>query len=200
MKRPAVALGLALFALGACGPLDTATRNTPAAETLIAAPAKESPRAAPVYHVVGLRVDVPDSLVVSEANNYLPNADIVWRGDAFGDRHQQIRALFEEAFQSADLGEGQPVLVSIKVTRFHALTEKARYVTGGNYAIHFMLQLTDPKTGALVAETRLVKINQLVAGGYKTMLDDHKGRTEHLQVVGFIRARIEKELGHAGTL
>ena len=191
MIRPAIAVGLALFALGACVPVETTTRNTSST-----AVEKTLPAAAPSYRPVGLRIEVPDTLVVSEANTYAPFADIVWRGDEFGDRHKQVKALFAEAFKAADLKGGKPVLVSVKVMRFHALTEKARYVTGGNYAIYFFLQLSDPKTAKPLGPARLVSINQ-DAVAYRPGQDDHLGHAEHRKVIGIIRARIEKELGHS---
>lgn len=198
MKRPAIAICLGLLALGACAPADTATRNTPAAGTLIAPPAQVLPlpqeTLAPGYRVAALSVEVPRDLKVSEANLFLPPADIVWRGEAFGDRYEQVRALFEEAFDSARLSEGRPANVAIRVLRFHGLTEKARFVTGGVYAIHFEMRLTDPRTGAAIGEPRLVKINHGV-GRYRAAPDNHATDAERWQVIGYIRDRLEKELG-----
>lgn len=196
MKRPAIAIGLGVLALVACAPADTATRNTPASAALVAPPAAMQPQAqlAPGYRIAALSVEVPRDLKVSEANLFLPPADIVWRGEAFGDRYEQVRALFEEAFASARLAEGQPANVSIRVIRFHGLTEKARFVTGGVYAIHFEMRLTDPRTGAAIGEPRLVRINHGV-GRYRAAPDNHATDAERWQVIGYIRDRLEKELG-----
>jgi hypothetical protein len=183
---------LVLLGLAACGTLDTATRNAPATdpiETLAAAPA-----VAPAYAVAKLDVVVPEKLRVSEANVYYPLADIVWRGDAFGDRREQVKSLFTAAAAKADVKEGRPVNVGIELVRFHGLTEKARYVTGGVYAITFRLTLTDPKTGEIVEEPRIVEADLPAVGGYRAMLDDHKGRTERMIVTEHLIRTLRHEL------
>ncbi|MGR3344325.1 MAG: DUF6778 family protein, partial [Paracoccaceae bacterium] len=44
---------------------------------------------------------VPETLRVSERNSYKPIADIVWCEDPFGDRHDQVKAIFEEGITRA---------------------------------------------------------------------------------------------------
>ena len=63
----------------------------------------------PRYDVVAVNVDVPKTLKVSEANMYYPVADIVWRGEPRGDRHAQVKAIFQEAFAAGtkDLVQGR---------------------------------------------------------------------------------------------
>ncbi len=192
MNGKFLSLGLALMALTACGSVDTATRNAPGADPGLVAATRSN--VAQEYAIRTLDVEVPETLKVSEENVFLPLADIVWRGDAFGDRHEQVKAIFQTAFQQAHPTEGRPVDAKVEVLRFHGLTEKARYVTGGVYAMHFRLTLTDPATGAIV-DRRIVNINLPQAGGYVAMLNDHNGNTEKKIVTAALVKRIRHELG-----
>jgi len=53
------------------------------------------------YNVVDYSVRVPSNLTISEANSYYPVADIVWRGDALGDRHMQVAKIFQDSLERA---------------------------------------------------------------------------------------------------
>jgi hypothetical protein len=167
-------------------------RNAPATDPI--GTLASAPEVAPAYAIAKFDVEVPGKLRVSVANVYYPLADIVWRGDAFGDRDAQVKALFTAAAKEADLKEGRPVNVGIELIRFHGLTEKARYVTGGVYAIVFRLTLTDPKTGELIEEPRIVEADLPAVGGYRAMLDDHKGRTERTIVTEHLIRTLRHQL------
>ena len=97
-------------------------------------------------------VTVPRSLVSTEANTFKPVADIVWREDPFGDRHQQVKTIFEDAISAgvAPLQGNLPVVLHIEVTRFHALTERTRYSVGGVHEIGFLLTITNGRTGDVI--------------------------------------------------
>ena len=77
----------ACAALGACSTSDVASRGVSQPSALAYAPA---------YTLAGVEVDVPRSLSVSEANRIYPFADIVWRGEARGDRYEQVAAIFRD--------------------------------------------------------------------------------------------------------
>ena len=95
-----ILFGLAALSVTACGPMDVVTRGAPFESTMPGVPAVETsaaeitevpeivsrsapvltaPAALPEYKVVAIRVDVPRSLRVSEANTLIPLGDIVWR-------------------------------------------------------------------------------------------------------------------------
>ena len=86
-----------------------------------------------------VQVIVPRALKVSERNSYLPRGDIVWREDPIGDRHAQVQTIVQDAIVRGVTPLNGPVKadVEIVVQRFHALTEKARYTTGGVHSITF---------------------------------------------------------------
>lgn len=132
----------------------------------------------------GIEISVPDSLRVSEANVMVPVADIVWRGDPLGDRRQQVAAIFQAAAlqATADLTEGRGVILSLQVTRFHALTEKARYLTGGNYALRFVMTLRDAETGIVIDGPREVEADVRASGGVRAIAEDNAGRTEKVVI------------------
>lgn len=134
--------------------------------------------------IQGIEISVPQDLKVSEANLMVPNADIVWRGDPMGDRYSQVTAIFETAAASATQGltEGRGVILSLEVTRFHALTEKARYLTGGNYALHFDLTLRDAASGVILDGPRPVVADVRAAGGLRAIAEDNAGRTEKVVI------------------
>ena len=79
---------LCMTGLGACAAVDEGFRELPNGEV------REAPRD---YSIAAFDVLAPRTLEVSEANLYYPIADIVWRGDPFGDRYEQIEAIFDAA-------------------------------------------------------------------------------------------------------
>ena len=195
----ALGAGLALSAC-ATAPLENVSRNMPASvplqqgnkadQALAAAPAVD-PRS---LNVVAVRVTVPQSLKVSEANGLLPIADIVWHGDAPGERHEQIKRIFEAGMDMGlkTLGDREgdrPAELDIQVTRFHALTDTARYTVGGVHAIQFYMQYRDPESGAPLGPRKFVKADFRALGGLaavyaeKTGLTQKKRITEHLASV-----------------
>lgn len=178
---------LALAALTACGTPDGVTRRAP-----VDIPPVPEPR--PVLAVAKVDVEVPIGLEVSEAPVFYPFADVVWRGDPSGDRLVQVQTLFEEA-AAAQPSDGQPANVRIEVVRFHGLTQQARYAIGGIYGIQFRLTLSDPKTGAALAEPRLVRANLNKFGPWHATYNDAKGITEREMVIAHLTEVLRTELG-----
>lgn len=191
-----VKLGAALMlglGLAACASPETATRNAPL-DGLLSAPA-----ALPI-HVQQIRVSVPESLKVSEANRYLPSGDIVWREDAPGDRHAQVRTIVEAALARGveGLPKGAvPVVLDVEVSRFHALTEKARYTVGGVHAIQFTYVLRDPATGAALTEPKFVKADFRALGGQAAINAERQGITQKVRITDHLARVIQQELGQA---
>jgi hypothetical protein len=77
---------------------------------------------------------------------------------------------------------GRGAIVSLEVTRFHGLTEKARYTVGGNYAMHFLMTVRDAVTGEILDGPRPVVADVRGVGGVRAIAEDNAGRTE-LEVV-----------------
>lgn len=188
----------ALCALAACSNIDTATRNATGLDPspgATAAPA--NPQAAlPPVSIAAFEVTVPGYLKVSEANAYIPRGDIVWRGDPIGDRYAQVRAIFEESLQrsAGTLTTGTPVVVKVTVRRFHALTEKARYTTGGVHNIVFDLAVHDAATGALLRPVKTVHADLRAFGGAKAIEADAAGQTQKVRITEHLRRTMIEEL------
>lgn len=148
------------------------------------------------YDVEAVRVTVPRSLVVSEANTFKPRADIVWRGEARGDRHLQVQAIFQEAMAAgtATMQNGRQVNVDVQVTRFHALTEKTRYTIGGVHEMRFILTVSDAASGAVLDGPREVVADVKASGGSQAIAEDQAGRTQRVVTVDRLAQVIRREL------
>lgn len=152
--------------------------------------------AAAQYDIEAIRIAVPRSLKVSEANTFKPRADIVWRGEPLGDRHAQVTAIFQEAMirGTAALQEGRKADLDIQVTRFHALTEKTRYTFGGMHEMRFVLTLRDSATGAVLDGPREVVADIKASGGSAAIAEEQAGRTQRVVTVERLAQVIQREL------
>lgn len=181
------------LAVSACATPDTASRNAP-----LEAPERVAPIALDVQAVT---VSVPTTLEVSEKNRFYPGGDIVWRGDAPGNRHAQVQTIVQTAIErgTADMTLGLPVAVDVEVTRFHALTEKARYTVGGVHDIEFILTLKDPLTGAIIAAPRTIKADLKAFGGSQAIAAEQRGQTQKVRITGHLARVIATELNDPGS-
>lgn len=202
VKRLVASLAVAV-SLSGCVSGDMATRGSASANDLTFATqgaqwatAPVNPPLAAMFRIDDLRVSVPETLRVSEANTFLPNADIVWRGDPLGDRHAQIAAIMADAGQVAmGRGQGRPAVVELVVTRFHGVTEKTRYTVGGTHNMRFDMTLRDPETGAVLFGPKNIVADVRASGGAKAIEEDRIGRTQKVVVTERLREVIQRELG-----
>lgn len=197
--KTSVILGAALMVLGLAGCEGdgnyTGTgpdRNVP--DSGVSEPVK----IARDYNVAGIRVTVPKTLVVNEANLFYPQGDIVWRGDAPGDRHAQIRSIFEQGFGrgAADLHGSRPVIVDVTVTRFHSLSEKTRATVGGIHSIRFTMTVRDAQSGAIIEEPRDISADLAGYGGTKAFEADRRGETMKVRITAWLAQVIKTQLGN----
>ncbi len=193
------------FSMAACVQPEAASRNMTATLTgATAVPAIVDSVGQPggqivlraQYDVQAVNVSVPRSLRASEANSFHPNADIVWRGDAAGDRHAQVAAIFNEAMArgTAVMHSGPKVVVDVEVVRFHCLTEKTRFTVGGVHSLHFMLTVRDAVSGAVIQGPRLVIADVKASGGARAIAEDSAGMTQRVVVVERLAEVIRREL------
>jgi hypothetical protein len=154
------------------------------------------------YDVKAVNVLVPQTLRVSEANTFHPSADIVWRGDAPGNRYAQVKAIFDEAAarSTATMHSGEPVVVDLEVVRFHCLTEKTRYTVGGVHSMHFMMTVRDAATGAILQGPRLVVADVKGAGGNRAVAEEQAGRTQKVVVTERLTEVLRRELSAPVTV
>ncbi|QYK40255.1 MAG: hypothetical protein KF887_12540 [Paracoccaceae bacterium] len=187
------------LALSACAGKEPASRGAAGVGlgvTQAATDGSDLRLAVPQYTVREVRVNVPRSLSVSEANLYYPVADIVWRGEPTGDRYMQVHQMFTEAFGfvTPELQTGPEVIVEAQVRRFHALTEKTRYTFGGVHSIRFDLTVKDAKTGAILDGPRFVVADTPASGGRKAIAEEQAGRTQRVVIIENLARVIRREL------
>ncbi|SLN38963.1 hypothetical protein ROJ8625_01813 [Roseivivax jejudonensis] len=183
------------FGVAACGSVETASRASVNHD--LATSAAIQPRA---LSLTQFRVEVPEHLRVSELNAYLPSGDIVWRGDPAGDRHAQVKAIFEAGLSQAQarMAAGTPVAATVTVRRFHALSEKARYTTGGVHHMVFDIALTDPATGVPLGPVRTVTTDLVAFGGNKAIKADARGETQKVRITRHLGQAVTEELTQPG--
>lgn len=148
------------------------------------------------YDIQAVTVSVPQSLTTSEANSFHPNVEIVWRGDAPGERHAQVKAIFEAAVAkgTATMHAGPKVVVDIEVTRFHCLTEKTRFTVGGVHNMRFMLTVRDAASGVVIQGPRLINADVKASGGARAIAEDAAGQTQKVVVTERLAEVIRREL------
>ncbi|MEM1342437.1 MAG: DUF6778 family protein [Pseudomonadota bacterium] len=171
LLRVPIALAL-LGALAACQTNPEASaRNVPITQSAAGFAQPQD------WSLNALAVVVPRSLTVSEENTIKPRADIVWREDPLGDRHQQVDDLMTAALNGAlgGLRGSQPVNIEIQVVRFHALTERTRYSIGGEHEIEFILTVRDAATGDVLRGPRAVDVTFPGAGGDNAIAQEARG-------------------------
>jgi hypothetical protein len=202
-----VTLFVSCLAIAGCvKPSDTPTRSATSSPSVItsnsaASTSQSSARSGRVilaakYTVNDVKINVPQSLVVSEANSYLPNADIVWRGDVRGDRYAQVKAIFAQAAttSTALMVKGPAVTLEIEVVKFHCLTEKTRYTVGGVHTMRFLMTVRDAATGMIIEAPRLINADINAAGGQQAIAEDAAGRTQKVVVTEQLAQVIRREL------
>lgn len=201
MKTLMISVAAAAIALVACAPQPQTTRSANFMQgELASGPAPVEIAGEMVlqaqYDVQAINVVVPRSLRSSEANTFHPNAEIVWRGDVPGDRHQQVKAIFDTAMArgTASMTSGPKVVVDIEITRFHCLTEKTRFTVGGIHNMNFMLTVRDAATGTILQGPRLVNADMKASGGSRAIAEDVAGRTQKVVVTERLAQVIRREL------
>jgi hypothetical protein len=137
-----------------------------------------------LYNVRSIDITVPSTLRVSEANQFYPDADIVWRGEPQGDRLAQVKAILEEGISAgtASMKTGPKAAISIQAERFHALTEKARFAVGGVHDVVFVLTVREVGTDAILVPPRRVEVAIRASGNDKAIAEDAEGRTQRVVI------------------
>lgn len=207
MKLVKLIAALAVGAvLSSCGPTtDVTSRNAVlASDTKMAAGSQSGDATQQLpssLRVVGVHVNVPQTLSVSEADTLYPRGDIVWRGDAAGDRYKQVESIFKRSFihGTKDFQGETPVQLSIQVSRFHSLSERASATVGGVHNMEFWLTVHHARTGEKLAPTRRIEANLKALGGSKAIRAVNRGQTQKVRVMGYLAQVIRQELLNNGA-
>ena len=143
-------------------------------------------------------VTVPDTLTVSEDNVYAPDADIVWHGEDFGDRHEQVRAILAEGLTqgASELSGKRRIALSARLVQFHAVTPIA--VARAPSAVHnikFDLQVFDARTGEPLTEPQRISADLDAKVGSAAVVAAVQGDTQRVRIVRHLAAVIAGWLG-----
>lgn len=150
----------------------------------------------PDFILIGWQVTVPETLKVSEANTIKPSGDIVWRGDPFGDRYAQVKAIMEASLAKAapQVRGNLPITVQVVVRRFHALTERTRYTYGGLHELRYDLQVTNAETGEVIIPAYTVDATFRGYGGYQALDAERRGFSQKRRVTDHLFQSIVYQL------
>lgn len=190
IARRAALLGLSAALLSACvgggGTFETAYTPVP-------------PDQARTWRLAEVRVNVPQSLKVSEAKTLLPSADIVWREDPLGDRHEQVGKIIEAAVLRGARGlrGSRPVIIDVTVTRFHALTFEAE-LSNSDWGVHnvdFTAQVVDARTGEVLLPATPIRAETPAFSGAKMKALRAKGQTQKSIITAHVAATVAGWLG-----
>jgi hypothetical protein len=153
-----------------------------------------SPEVSRSWRLSEVRVDVPRSLVVSEAKTLLPTADIVWREDPMGDRYDQVGKIMQAAVVRGAQGlrGSRPVIISITVTRFHALTFEAE-LSNSDWGVHnidFIAQVVDARTGEVLVPATKIRAETPAWSGARMREARRKGITQKSMISNHVAATV----------
>lgn len=199
LVKTLVALVLA-GGLSACAGGNTVSRG---AENPVAplVPSEMSAKSAG-WNVVDVRVDVPETLRSSEANRYYPLADIVWRDDPYGNRHEQVKTVLDTGLTRGltHLQGDRPVYFDIKLARFHSLTEKARYSVGGVHHMVFSLTVVDAETNVPLHGPVDIELNLKAYGGAKAFEAERRGHTQKVRILSHLTGTMRRQFPGLGLI
>lgn len=151
------------------------------------------------WRLAEVRVSVPDSLRVSEAETLLPDADIVWREDPLGDRHAQVATIMKNAITlgAQGLRGSRRVIIDVTVTRFHALTFRAEQSEAdwGVHNIRFFARVLDASTGAVLLDTVDIRAELPALSGKAMREARAKGQTQKKMITAHVARTIAGWLG-----
>jgi hypothetical protein len=158
-----------------------------------------SPELSGGWRLAEVQVDVPRSLTVSESKSLLPNADIVWREDPLGDRYTQVGKIMQAAVLRGAQGlrGSRSVVISVTLTRFHALTYEAE-LSNSDWGVHnvdFIAQVTDARTGEVLVPATKIRAETPAWSGERMREARRKGITQKSMISNHVAATVAGWLG-----
>lgn len=150
------------------------------------------------WRLSSVEVTAPRTLVVSEAETFIPAADIVWREDPRGDRYAQVEKIIQNAIArgAAGLPGSRPVVIRATMTRFHAMTFLAETkAPGGTHDIEFNMSIADARTGAVLFGPTLVEASFPAMTGEQMARARVAGQSQKSQITNHVARTIQGLLG-----
>lgn len=151
------------------------------------------------WRLAEVRVSVPKSLTVSEAETLLPNADIVWREDPLGDRYAQVALIMKNAITTGASGlrGSRPVIIDVTVTRFHALTFRAEQSESdwGVHNIKFIVRVLDARSGEVLLAPVEIRAELPALSGKAMRAARAQGQTQKKMISNHVALTVAGWLG-----
>lgn len=157
-----------------------------------------TPAPAEGWRVSAVEVTVPRTLSVSEAEVFVPRADIVWREDPAGDRYDQVAAILKAAIGrgAAGLKGSRAVRLEATVTRFHAMTFTAETrAPAGVHDVEFDIIARDARTGEVLAGPEHIEASFPAMTGPAMARARMAGQTQKSQISAHVARTIASWLG-----
>lgn len=141
---------------------------------------------------------VPEFLTVSNDNSFAPNADIVWHGEAFGNRKDQVAAIVKEAVTraSAPLSGPRNVAISTQILHFHGVTPVAtNRAPGAVHNIRFRAVVYDARTIQPLTPVEVIDADLEANVGAAAVTSALEGQTEKVRIIEHIARVTQGWLG-----
>jgi hypothetical protein len=158
----------------------------------------DTPAPSKDWRIAAVEVTAPRTLSVSEAEVFVPRADIVWREDSAGDRYSQVEKLLTTAIErgAAGLKGARPVRLEAKVTRFHAMTFTAETrAPAGVHDVEFDITARDARTGEILAGPERIEASFPALTGPAMARARLAGQTQKTQITDHVAQTIASWLG-----
>ncbi|MFQ6550528.1 DUF6778 family protein [Aestuariibius sp. 2305UL40-4] len=150
------------------------------------------------WRLQDVEIVVPQTLTVSEANSFAPDADIVWRGEPEGDRRAQVQQILEAGIRlgASGLRGRRPIIMRATLVEFHSVTPRAvANAPGAVHNISFDLQVADARTGDTLTETARIEADLAAFVGDQATEAARQGQTQRARVTNHIAAVTRGWLG-----
>lgn len=143
-------------------------------------------------------ITIPDSLTVSNANSYAPNADIVWHGDPEGDRRAQVAAIMEAGIKdgASGLPGSRPVTLAVTLQEFHAVTPIS--IARAPSAVHnisFKIQAFDSRSTEPLSSADMVRADLPAYTGVAAVIAAQEGQTQKVRITNHLAEVTRSWLG-----
>ncbi|MEM9342989.1 MAG: DUF6778 family protein [Pseudomonadota bacterium] len=176
MKKQLIAL-CALATLAGCSGQWSTNYETPM-----------SPAVTRGWTVNDVIVQVPATLSVSDANTLAPDADIVWHGDAPGDRRAQVAAILEQGIMQGarGLSGDKPVTLVVTAQEFHAVTPAA--LSRAPNAVHNISYFVQAYSadGEPLTEPQLIEADLQALVGGQAITAAQSGQTQKSRITAHV--------------
>ena len=146
------------------------------------------------WHVHNVMVVAPESLTVSNANTFAPNADIVWHGEPYGNRRTQVAEIVKEGIlRGTSVLNGQrDVTIVANIRHFHSVTPLAMsQAPGAVHNIRYVARVMDTETGEFLTEPEEISADLEAYVGAAAITAALESNTAKVRIVNHI-ARVTR--------